>query len=87
MASNDQAFDWGQRQRKGGVAEQGEEALVEEQHGIEGIHHADGVLADGVDQGMIGSIPAGKYSILVRNSRNSEVNYTLTVEGTKNSTP
>lgn len=30
---------------------------------------------------------AGKYSILVRNSRNSEVNYTLTVEGTKNSTP
>ena len=29
----------------------------------------------------------GKYSILVRNSRNSQVDYTLTVEGMKNPTP
>ena len=55
---------------------------------------------DGIDRAYVDSqggseerlvnytIPTdGKYSILVRNSLNTEVNYTLTVEGTKGATP
>ncbi len=56
MAANHQALDGRQRQGKGGVAEQGEETLVEEQHGVERVDHADGVLADGAHQRMIGAV-------------------------------
>ncbi len=56
MPPNHQAFDSVEVEWKGAVAEQSEEALVEEQHGIEGIDHADGALADGMHQRMVRAV-------------------------------